>query len=271
MEQPGAEVRPLGVAAKVSDETRLRVIAALSSGEGLFSPGSLDGVPQREVLAIAYAVITAGKVPFQIEEKTANADERKRKISLEHTRKLLGVKLQPRFEANPERHKKIKWDRVKRSLEMDAEALWSINRMEEAGHAPDVYYADEEGFDIGTCCLESPERDRNCVYDEEAAKFLRENGCKNEIFNGSAVAMAKDMGITLITERQWRHLQSHKDAKYDANTRSWLLKEAGIGEDGTAIVGIRYGCNIDVTTQYSVVDHDPNLAWRGSLRVKWAA
>ena len=54
------------------------------------------------------------------------------------------------------------------ALEENPEALWSIAQMEVAGHEPDVYDYDDQGFDIGTCSAESPKSSRNCVI----AKFI---------------------------------------------------------------------------------------------------
>ena len=77
-------------------------------------------------------------------------DKTERALTPEQAEQLLG-KLEERFNDNKERHKGVDWAKVKSSLEANPEALWSINEMEKAGHEPDVYFADDKGFEVGTC------------------------------------------------------------------------------------------------------------------------
>ena len=134
-------------------------------------------------------------------------------------KELLG-KLENRFSANMHLHEGVDWNDVKVSLEASPEALWSLLQMESAGHEPDVYHDDEKDYYFGTCSKESPESGRNCVYDKEAADWLREN-YPDAKFNGSAVEMAETMGIELMLPDHYERLQ--EKGRFDEETASWLL------------------------------------------------
>lgn len=70
--------------------------------------------------------------------------------------------------------------------------------------------------------------------DEEEQKI----GCDKP--EDSAVALASDMGATLLTEEQYRGLQELGD--FDTKTSSWLLTPPDVRERGGAIFGdCRYG------------------------------
>ena len=176
--------------------------------------------------------------------------------------------LAARFKANEKLHKGVEWTKVKASLEAKPEALWSINEMEKAGHGPDVYNADDNGFDIGTCSKESPESGRNCVFDEAAEEWMKTNR-PNERFNGNAVAMAKAMGIDLMDPNLYKDVLQKK-GRFDEQTWSWLKTRLSIRSTGIALNGFRFGDVVNGSRSYANF-HDDNLSWRGSLRVEWAA
>lgn len=196
-------------------------------------------------------------------------DQKPRQLTPEQAAETLRT-LESRF-TSPEglkRHKGIEWSRVKAALLASPEALWSVNGMETQGHEPDVYFADDGGFDIGTCSAETPTQGRNCVYDEEAAQWLRENHPTVK-FNGSAVAMAQELGIDLMdAEKYEKRLQ--KTGKYDKKTWSWLKTPTNIRKAGGALRGGRPDPGVRVA-QYFAYSHVDAGSWRGSLRVKWAA
>ena len=48
-------------------------------------------------------------------------------------RELLFRALETRFEANMNRHKRVKWAQVEATLRANPEKLWSINEMEKTG------------------------------------------------------------------------------------------------------------------------------------------
>lgn len=200
---------------------------------------------------------------------TQAIDQKPRQLTPEKAAETLTV-LESRF-TSPEglkRHKGIEWSRVKAALLASPEALWSVNGMETQGHEPDVYFADDGGFDVGTCSAETPTQGRNCVYDEEAAEWLRKNHPTVE-FNGSAVAMAKELGIDLMDAKQYDK-QLQKTGKYDKKTWSWLKTPNNIRRAGGALVGDRDG-DVVYVSQSVAYAHYGAGSWRGSLRVNWAA
>ncbi|MBI4235430.1 DUF4256 domain-containing protein [Candidatus Peregrinibacteria bacterium] len=206
----------------------------------------------------------ATETPVPAAESTVKAP---RSLTPEQSASTLQT-LSARFAANENLHEGIDWARVKASLEANPEALWSINEMEKAGHQPDVYNTDEKGFDMGTCSKESPASGRNCVYDEEAAEWLRTN-YPEEKFNGSAVAMAEAMGINLMDPTLYRDVLQKK-GRFDGQTRSWLLTQLGIRSTGDALYGFRNGEYVYVYQGFARNRHVYG-SWRGSLRVEWAA
>ena len=138
--------------------------------------------------------------------------------------------LQTRFEKNMNRHKGIEWEKVHAKLVGNAQKIWSLSEMEKTGGEPDVI-----GFDKKTneyifcdCSPESPAGRRSFCYDEEALKSRKENKPKN-----SAVAMAEAMGAELLTEEQYRELQTL--GKFDLKTSSWVKTPDAIRKLGGAI------------------------------------
>jgi len=85
------------------------------------------------------------------------------------------------------------------------------------------------------CSAESPKGRRSVCYDHEALEARKEHKPGN-----SAVEMAKDMGIELLDEEQYRELQ--KLGTFDTKTSSWIKTPADIRKLGGAIFAdYRYG------------------------------
>lgn len=195
-----------------------------------------------------------------------DGDERPERVLIPKQARQLLATLETRFHQNQRLHKGVEWSRVKSSFEANLEALWSINEMEKAGHVPDVYRADDEGFDVGSCCKDSSIKHRDVVYDAQAAKWLRENHPDRE-FNGSAVELAEAMGIELMNESQYKYLQ--KKGEYDKGTWSWL-KTPLTGKPDFASCGARHGGDRVRVAQLPVTRYHSHWAFRGSLRVLWS-
>ncbi len=142
---------------------------------------------------------------------------------------LLNI-LQKRFEQNSNRHKNIEWAVVQARLEASAEKLWSLNEMEATGGEPDVvgYDKQTDEYLFMDCCAESPKERRSICYDHAALEARKEHKPAN-----SAVQMATDMGIELLTEAQYRELQQL--GKFDIKTSSWVATPAPIRKLGGAI------------------------------------
>lgn len=138
--------------------------------------------------------------------------------------------LKIRFEANMNRHKGIMWVDVQKKLEANGEKLWSLNEMERTGGEPDIV-----GYDVKTkeyifmdCSPESPKGRRSVCYDREALDSRKEHKPSN-----NAVEMATDMGVELLTEEQYRELQTL--GSFDTKTSSWVLTPTPIRKLGGAI------------------------------------
>lgn len=125
--------------------------------------------------------------------------------------------LQTRFENNMRRHAGIAWTDVQARLEARPAALSTLQSMESSGGEPDVIGHDIASgqFTFCDCCVESPAGRRSLCYDAEALDARKDNKP-----GGSAVQMAAAMGIELLTEQQYRGLQTLGD--FDAKTSSWI-------------------------------------------------
>lgn len=137
-------------------------------------------------------------------------------LAAAHCQSLLAV-LQARFEKNKQRHQGIAWADVEAKLNKDAAACWSLNEMEITGGEPDVTGFDKKNnqFIFTDCAPESPAGRRSVCYDHEALESRKEHKPAN-----SAVQMAADMGISLLTETQYRQLQQL--GNFDTKTSSWI-------------------------------------------------
>ena len=152
-------------------------------------------------------------------------------------REELLLALRARFEKNMKRHRGLEWPKVQAKLEENTEKLWSLNEMEETGGEPDLVGHDKKTgeFIFYDCSAESPNGRRSVCYDHEALESRKEHKPEN-----SAIEMATDMGITILTEEEYRELQ--KLGKFDTKTSSWIKTPADIRDLGGAIFAdYRYG------------------------------
>ena len=143
--------------------------------------------------------------------------ENKKILSSEQTEALLAL-LKTRFHANMQRHPGLSWEDVHKRLGSQPDKLWSLNAMEESGGEADVVVFDKKADHISfvDCSPESPTERRSLCYDPEALasrkKFKPEH---------SALGMAADMGVDLLSEAQYRNLQAL--GNFDLKTSSWVL------------------------------------------------
>jgi Protein of unknown function (DUF4256) len=164
----------------------------------------------------------------------------KKELSSKQREELLST-LKARFEKNMHRHKGLEWAKMQAKLEANREKLWSLNEMERTGGEPDVVGDDKKTgeYIFYDCSAESPKGRRSVCYDREALESRKENKPEN-----SAVGMAAAMGIELLTEEQYRALQSRQMAgeNFDTKTSGWLITPADIRKLGGAIFAdFRYG------------------------------
>ena len=138
--------------------------------------------------------------------------------------------LKARFEKYTKRHKGLTWATVQTRLDAAPAALWSLSEMERTGGEPDVIGHDKKSGSVlfVDCSAQSPKDRRSVCYDAEALKARKEHPPKN-----SAVAMAAAMGVELLTEAQYRELQTL--GEFDTTTSSWVATPAAIRKLGGAV------------------------------------
>ena len=176
-------------------------------------------------------------------------------------RKELLTALEARFEENPNRHPGLGWSRVLSNLEANAEKLWSLNEMERTGGEPDVVGNDKRTgeYVYYDCSAESPKGRRNLCYDHEALESRKEAKPKND-----AVDMATTMGIDMLTEGQYRELQTL--GNFDLKTSSWVKTPPDIRKLGGALF-----CDRRFDTVFVYHNHADSYyaarGFRGSFRV----
>lgn len=169
--------------------------------------------------------------------------------------------LQARFEKNMNRHQGLAWANVQAKLEAHPEKLWSLNEMESTGGEPDVV-----GFDKKTgeyifydCSAESPTGRRSLCYDRAALEARKEHKPKN-----NAMDMAAEIGIELLSEEQYRELQTL--GNFDTKTSSWVKTPAEIRKLGGALFCDRRYDKV-FTYHNGAESYYAARAFRGLLRV----
>jgi len=153
----------------------------------------------------------------------------KNKLSPKECNELLNT-LKVRFEKNMNRHKGLDWSKVQTKLEAQAEKIGVLHEMEKTGGEPDVVGLDKKTgeYIFYDCAAESPKDRRSSCYDQEALDARKENKPKN-----NAVSMAKAMGIELLTEEEYRSLQTL--GNFDMKTSSWVKTPSAIRALGGAL------------------------------------
>ncbi|TWO73114.1 DUF4256 domain-containing protein [Caenimonas sedimenti] len=145
--------------------------------------------------------------------------------------------LQARFEKNMHRHAGMAWADVGARLEANPTALTSLRAMEASGGEPDVIGRDSKParFTFCDCSAQSPAGRRSVCYDRKALDARKENKPKD-----SALEMAAAMGIALLTEEQYRVLQTL--GEFDTKTSSWVQTPPDVRSLGGALFcDRRYG------------------------------
>ena len=184
----------------------------------------------------------------------------KKKLSATQQKELIAV-LKSRFEKNINRHKGLEWSKVEARLEDNAEKLWSLNEMERTGGEPDVVGFDKKTgeFIFYDCSAESPKDRRSYCYDREALNARKEHKPANSVIDAATA-----MGVELLTEEQYKELQTL--GKFDSKTSSWVKTPPEIRKHGGAIFcDFRYN---HVFTYHNGADsYYAARGFRGSLKV----
>lgn len=141
------------------------------------------------------------------------------------------------FDQHPQRHAAIAWPEVQARLAPNAKALKALQAMEASGGEPDVIgrHPEAEGFVFCDCVAESPAGRRSLCYDRAARESRKEHAPA-----GSAMEMAAELGIELLTEAQYRQLQHL--GEFDLKTSSWIATPPAMRQLGGALFcDRRYG------------------------------
>ncbi|MEJ7692217.1 DUF4256 domain-containing protein [Daejeonella sp.] len=184
----------------------------------------------------------------------------KRQLSSEQRAELLTI-LKIRFENNMDRHKGLEWAKVKAKLESNADKLWSLDDMEVTGGEPDVVGYDDQSdeYVFYDCSAESPKGRRSICYDAEALESRKEHKPAD-----SAINMALEMGIDILTEEEYRSLQ--KLGNFDTKTSSWIKTPHEIRNRGGALFCDRRYDHVFLYHN-GAESYYAARAFRGSLRV----
>ena len=169
--------------------------------------------------------------------------------------------LKTRFKKNKNFHNDIDWEAVAAKLESNPAKLWSLNEMEKTGGEPDVVAYDKTTAEyiFYDCSTETPKGRRSLCYDREALDARKEHKPEN-----SAIDMATEMGVTLLSEEEYRYL--HQLGKFDTKTSSWLQTPTNIRKLGGAIFAdFRY--NTIFIYHNGAQSYYGVRGFRGSLRV----
>lgn len=141
--------------------------------------------------------------------------------------------LKDRFEKNLNRHKGLKWEDIEVKLKNNKEKLESLNAMENSGGEPDVTGFEDGEYIFCDCSEQTPNRTSIC-YDQAGEDIRIKKGLKP---GGNAETLAKEMGIEILDELQYRKLQ--KLGEFDTKTSSWIETPKNIRDLGGAIFGDR--------------------------------
>ncbi|MBC3873790.1 DUF4256 domain-containing protein [Undibacterium flavidum] len=141
--------------------------------------------------------------------------------------------LKTRFEKNKAHHQHVTWADVEKKLAKNSTCLAVLMSMEQSGGEPDVV-----DFELGAgnnkeiffcdCAAESPSGRRSVCYDRAGLESRKEHQPAD-----SAVDMANAIGVTLLSEEQYRALQSL--GEFDKKTSSWIQTPAAIRALGGAL------------------------------------
>lgn len=142
--------------------------------------------------------------------------------------------LEARFRKHAARHPDVEWAQVATRIQKNTGALATLQKMEDTGGEPDViaYDATTGVITFCDCAPESPAGRRSLCYDKEARTSRKEAAP-----SGSAVEMAEQLGVSLLTEAEYAALQ--RLGRFDLKTSSWLDTPAAVRALGGAIFGDR--------------------------------
>ena len=181
-------------------------------------------------------------------------------LSLTKSNEFISL-LKARFGENMIRHVDIKWENVKNKILLNKEKLITLYEMVETGGEPDVIFYDlnKDEYTFVYCSEQSPKGRRTVCYDNEALQKRKQNKP-----NSSAIDMANELGIELLTEEEYRKLQQL--GNFDTKTSSWVKTPDNIRKLGGAIF---CDCRYDTFFTYhnGAESYYSSRGFRGSLTI----
>ena len=167
--------------------------------------------------------------------------------------------LKQRFADHPRRHAGVSWEEAEARLAADPDALAALRWMEETGGEPDVIGREGDRVLFADCSAETPAGRRSLCYDDAALRSRKKNPPA-----GSAEEQARERGLVLMTEDQYRLLQAAEP--FDLKTSSWILTPEPIRKLGGALFCERRYDTVFVFHN-SADSYYGVRGWRGVLKV----
>ncbi|MCU0750396.1 MAG: DUF4256 domain-containing protein [Akkermansiaceae bacterium] len=169
--------------------------------------------------------------------------------------------LKTRFEKFPRRHPGLSWAKVLARLEAKPEALSTLQKMEDSGGEPDVVDHDPKTGEIVfcDCSPETPKGRTSVCFDRAGWESRKEHRPEN-----NALDLAAAIGIEILDEAQYRHLQTL--GEFDLKTSSWIQTPADIRKLGGALFGDRRFGHVFIYHN-GAQSYYGARAFRGSLRI----
>lgn len=153
----------------------------------------------------------------------------KQSLTPKQTTDLLAI-LKTRFTKHMNRHKGLDRSKVEAKLQKTPDKLRSLHEMEQTDGEPDVIGVDKKTgeFIFCDCAAESPKGRRSLCYDHEAHKSRKEHKPSDSAHN-----MAAAMGVEMLTEEEYRSLQTL--GEFDTKTSSRVQTPASVRKLGGAL------------------------------------
>lgn len=148
----------------------------------------------------------------------------KKKLTESEQEELLNS-LKSRFNTHTERHEEISWVDIENKL--NDKQLVALHNMESTEGEPDVIDFNGELYFVD-CSKESPKGRRSVCYDRAALESRKKYKPEN-----SAVDLAREIGIDMLTEDDYKHLQQYGD--FDLKSSSWVDTPSDIRNLGGAL------------------------------------
>lgn len=148
----------------------------------------------------------------------------KKKLTKAEKEELLNA-LESRFNTHKERHEDFSFEDI--AAKLTDKQLAVLHNMESTEGEPDVIDFNGDLYFMD-CSKESPKGRRSVCYDRAALEARKKYKPEN-----SAVDLAKEIGIDMLTEEDYRHLQQFGD--FDLKSSSWVETPSDIKDLGGAL------------------------------------